>query len=96
MMNLTGDANGLDMITMPPEMRSQVPTANFFERQGYQCNPIAIRNNVVATLLAAGLSGLRPLHWALRPTRSMRIALLRTSSPSFGKYRRAVSRHCAE
>jgi hypothetical protein len=53
MMNLTGDANGLDMITMPPEMRSQVPTANFFERRGYERNPVAIRNNVVATLLAA-------------------------------------------
>jgi hypothetical protein len=53
MMNLTGDANGLDMITMSPEMRSRVPTANFFERRGYKRNPVAIRNSVVATLVAA-------------------------------------------
>ena len=53
MMNLTGDSNGLDMITMPLDIRLQVPTANFFERPGYERNPIAIRNNVVATLFDA-------------------------------------------
>jgi hypothetical protein len=53
MMNLTGDSNGLDMITMPLDIRLQVPTANFFERLGYERNPIAIRNNVVATLFDA-------------------------------------------
>lgn len=53
MMNLTGDGNGLDMVMMPSAMRGQVPTANFFQRPGYERNPIAIRNNVVAKLLAA-------------------------------------------
>jgi len=53
MMNLTGDGNGLDMVVMPPDWRSQVPTANFFQRGGYGDNPVAQRNNVVATLVAA-------------------------------------------
>ena len=53
MMNLTGDGNGFDMVTIPVSMRDKIPTANFFERDGYQRNPVAIRNNVVATLLAA-------------------------------------------
>jgi len=30
-----------------------VPTANFFQPGGYGRNPVAIRNNVVAKLLAA-------------------------------------------
>ncbi len=33
MMNLTGDGNGFDMVTMPMEWRDKVPTANFFQRQ---------------------------------------------------------------
>jgi hypothetical protein len=53
MMNLTGDANGLDMILMPAAVRDYVPTSNFFQRSGYERNAIAIRNNVVAKLLAA-------------------------------------------
>jgi hypothetical protein len=53
MMNLTGDGNGFDMISMPPDMRGQVPTSNFFQRRGYERNPVAIRNNTVASLLAA-------------------------------------------
>jgi hypothetical protein len=52
MMNLTGDSTGLDMVTMPPDMREQVPTANFFQRSGYERNPVASRNNTVAKLLA--------------------------------------------
>jgi hypothetical protein len=52
MMNLTGDGTGLDMVTMPRAMREQVPTANFFARLGYERNPVAIRNNTVARLLA--------------------------------------------
>jgi hypothetical protein len=32
MMNLSGDGNGLDILTMPPEWRDQVPTSNFFQR----------------------------------------------------------------
>jgi hypothetical protein len=52
MMNLTGDGNGFDMITMPFPWRDQVPTSNFFQRSGYQDNPIARRNNVVGKLLA--------------------------------------------
>lgn len=53
MMNLTGDGNGFDMITMPREWRARVPTANFFQRGGYRDNPVAQRNNVVAKLIAA-------------------------------------------
>ena len=53
MMNLTGDGNGFDMVLMPGDWRSQVPTANFFQRSGYSHNPVAQRNNVVATLIAA-------------------------------------------
>jgi hypothetical protein len=51
MMNLTGDGTGLDMVTMPQAMREQVPTSNFFQRAGYERNPVAIRNNTVAKLL---------------------------------------------
>jgi hypothetical protein len=53
MMNLTGDGNGFDMVTMPARMREQVPTANFFQRGGYGRNPVAQRNNTVAKLIAA-------------------------------------------
>jgi hypothetical protein len=52
MMNLTGDGTGLDMVTMPLAMREQVPTSNFFQRRGYERNPVAIRHNTVAKLLA--------------------------------------------
>jgi hypothetical protein len=52
MMNLTGDGNGLDIILMPSAVRERVPTANFFQQAGYERNPVAIRNNVVARLLA--------------------------------------------
>jgi len=52
MMNLTGDGTGLDMVTMPQPMREKVPTSNFFQRAGYERNPVAIRNNTVAKLLA--------------------------------------------
>jgi hypothetical protein len=40
------------MVTMPLEMREQVPTANFFQRSGYERNPVAVRHNTVAKLLA--------------------------------------------
>jgi hypothetical protein len=53
MMNLTGDGNGFDMVTMAAELRDQVPTSNFFQKEGYERNPVASRNNVVAKLLAA-------------------------------------------
>ncbi len=53
MMNLTGDGNGFDMVTMPLAWRDQVPTANFFRPSGYGDNPVAQRNNVVAKLIAA-------------------------------------------
>jgi hypothetical protein len=52
MMNLTGDGTGLDMVTMPQALREQVPTSNFFQRNGYERNPVAIRHNTVAKLLA--------------------------------------------
>ncbi len=53
MMNLTGDGNGLDMITLPAAWRDKVPTANFFQRGGYADNPVAQRNNVAGRLIAA-------------------------------------------
>jgi hypothetical protein len=52
MMNLTGDGTGLDMVTMSHALREQVPTSNFFQRSGYERNPVAVRNNTVAKLLA--------------------------------------------
>jgi hypothetical protein len=70
MMNLTGDGTGLDMVTMPQSLREQVPTSNFFQRNGYERNPVAIRHNTVAKLLAvtdsrmdsnSNLSGARDL-----------------------------------
>ena len=75
MMNLTGDGNGFDMITMPFPWRDQVPTSNFFQRSGYTDNPVARRNNVVGKLLVvtdarmdeeAKKSGARDLAAALR------------------------------
>ncbi len=74
MMNLTGDGTGLDMVTMPQAMREQVPTSNFFQRGGYERNPVAIRHNTVAKLLAvtdsrmdanSSLAGARDLAAAL-------------------------------
>jgi hypothetical protein len=53
MMNLTGDGNGIDMVLLPASWRNRVPTANFFQPGGYERNPVAVRNNVVAKLLAA-------------------------------------------
>lgn len=53
MMNLTGDGNGFDMVTMPSALREKVPTSNFFQRGGYERNPVAARNNTVAKLIAA-------------------------------------------
>jgi hypothetical protein len=52
LMNLTGDGNGLDMVMMPPDLRTRVPTANFFQQSGYERNPVARRTGVVAVLLA--------------------------------------------
>src|SRR5262249_35408211 len=53
MMNLTGDGNGIDLVTMTDEMRTQVPTSNFFQRFGYERNPIARRTGVVSALYAS-------------------------------------------
>jgi hypothetical protein len=52
LMNLTGDSTGLDMVMMPAEFRSRVPTANFFQQKGYDRNPVARRTGVVARLIA--------------------------------------------
>jgi hypothetical protein len=52
LMNLTGDGNGFDMLTMPHDLRAQVPTANFFQRNGYERNPVARRTGTVANLIA--------------------------------------------
>src|SRR3569833_516920 len=52
LMNLTGDGNGIDLVTMPPDLRQRVPTANFFQPNGYWRNPIAKRTGVVANLFA--------------------------------------------
>lgn len=53
MMNLMGDGSGFEVVTMPAAIRDKVPTANFFQRGGYERNPVASRNNVVSALLAA-------------------------------------------
>jgi hypothetical protein len=50
-MNFTGDGNGIDMVLMPENFRARVPTANFFQQQGYERNPIARRTGVVAALI---------------------------------------------
>jgi hypothetical protein len=52
LMNLTGDGNGFDMVMMPQALRARVPTANFFQQQGYERNPVARRTGVVANLIA--------------------------------------------
>jgi len=52
LMNLTGDGNGIDMVTMPQALRERVPTANFFQQSGYERNPVARRTGLVAGLLA--------------------------------------------
>jgi hypothetical protein len=52
LMNLTGDGNGFDIVTMPHELRTRVPTSNFFQQQGYERNPVARRTGVVANLIA--------------------------------------------
>ena len=52
LMNLTGDGNGFDMVTMPQALRTRVPTANFFQREGYERNPVARRTGVVSNLIA--------------------------------------------
>jgi hypothetical protein len=52
-MNFTGDGNGFDLVTMPQAFREQVPTSNFFQRGGYERNPIARRTGTVAALYAA-------------------------------------------
>jgi hypothetical protein len=53
MMNLTGDGNGFDMVTMPAEFRDRVPTSNFFQPAGYAANPVASRNDTVSKLIQA-------------------------------------------
>jgi hypothetical protein len=53
LMNFTGDGNGFDMVLMPQELREKVPTSNFFQRGGYDRNPIARRTGTVAGLIAA-------------------------------------------
>ena len=52
LMNLTGDGNGIDMVMMPQAFRLKVPTANFFQPQGYARNPVARRTVVVTGLIA--------------------------------------------
>jgi hypothetical protein len=53
LMNFTGDGNGFDMVLMPQELREKVPTSNFFQRGGYERNPIARRTGTVAGLIGA-------------------------------------------
>ncbi|MDT3684533.1 MAG: hypothetical protein RO009_05770 [Pseudorhodoplanes sp.] len=52
LMNFTGDGNGIDMVSMPQELREIVPTANFFQQRGYERNPVARRTGTVARLIA--------------------------------------------
>jgi len=41
------------MVLMPQDLRERVPTSNFFQRNGYERNPIARRTGTVAALIAA-------------------------------------------
>lgn len=52
LMNFTGDGNGIDMVSMPQELREIVPTTNFFQQRGYERNPVARRTGTVAKLIA--------------------------------------------
>ena len=52
LMNLTGDGNGIDLVTMPQDLREIVPTSNFFQPGGYARNPVARRTGTVAKLFA--------------------------------------------
>jgi hypothetical protein len=52
LMNLTGDSTGLDMIMMPADFRARVPTANFFQQNGFERNPVARRTGVVGVLIS--------------------------------------------
>jgi hypothetical protein len=52
LMNLTGDGNGIDMVLMAQDLRARVPTANFFQPNGYARNPVARRTKVVSGLIA--------------------------------------------
>ncbi|WP_290986612.1 hypothetical protein [Hyphomicrobium sp.] len=77
MMNLTGDGNGFDMVSMPDDLRKKVPTSNFFQRGGYERNPVAIRNNTVAKLLAATDAKMEE-EAQLSGAKSLRLAFQRT------------------
>lgn len=52
MMNLMGDGSGLDILLLTREMREKVPTSNFFQRGGYERNPIVSKYNVASALIA--------------------------------------------
>jgi hypothetical protein len=53
MMNLMGDGSGFDVISMPEDMRAKVPTANMFQRGGYERNAIVRKFNTISGLLSA-------------------------------------------
>ena len=53
MMNLMGDGSGYDVISMPEAMRPKVPTANMFQRGGYERNTVVRKFNTVSSLLSA-------------------------------------------
>jgi hypothetical protein len=89
MMNLTGDGNGLDIVLMPAAVRERVPTANFFLQAGYERNPVAIRNNVVAKLLAVTDAAMdKGLH--LQGARELAAAASEASSQADDRPRRGA------
>lgn len=53
MMNLMGDGSGYDVLSMPEAMRTKVPTANMFQRGGYERNSVVRKFNTVSALLSA-------------------------------------------
>jgi hypothetical protein len=53
MMNLMGDGSGFDVISMPEDIRGKVPTANMFQRGGYERNTVVRKFNTVSALLSA-------------------------------------------
>ncbi len=84
LMNLTGDGNGIDLVTMPQEMRALVPTSNFFQERGYHRNPIARRTGVVSMLYAA-IDGKMDRASQLPGAQEMAAAFAETADASVGR-----------
>lgn len=52
LLNLMGDPRGYDAITTPEALKPKVPVWNFFDRDGYNANPV-VKGKSVAELITA-------------------------------------------